>query len=75
MRKELPTVTERTISLRLKELEADGLVTRIVHTKRPPLKVEYELTPFGKTLIPLLEAIAAWGEETAKRSKRIKVTD
>lgn len=73
LRKELPMVTERTIGLQLKELEADGLVKRTVYTSKPPLKVEYELTAFGKTLIPLLRAIADWGKETAKENKRIKV--
>lgn len=73
LRKELPMVTERTISMQLKELEEDGLVKRTVYTSKPPLKVEYELTAFGKTLIPLLNAIADWGKETAKKNKRIKV--
>lgn len=73
LRKELPMVTERTISLQLKELEEDGLVLRTVHTSKPPLKVDYELTDFGKTLIPLLKAIAQWGQETAQTNKRIKV--
>lgn len=73
LRKELPMVTERTISLQLKELEEDGLVKRTVHTSKPPLKVDYELTDFGKTLIPLLKAIAHWGKEIAKTNKRIKV--
>lgn len=64
-------ITERTLSLQLKELEADGLITRTVYTTKPPLKVEYELTDFGKTLIPLLQAIAEWGLETAASNKRI----
>lgn len=72
LRKELPMVTERTISLKLKELEEDGLISRTVHTNKPPLKVDYELTGFGKTLIPLLNALAQWGEETAKTNKRIR---
>ncbi|HJV20693.1 MAG TPA: winged helix-turn-helix transcriptional regulator [Sediminibacterium sp.] len=71
LRKELPLVTERTISMQLKELEEDGLISRTVHTSKPPLKVEYELTEFGKTLIPLLNAIAEWGKQTAKNNKRI----
>lgn len=71
LRKELPTVTERTLSLQLKELEADGLISRTVFTSKPPLKVEYELTEFGKSVIPLLKAIAQWGKETAKSNKRI----
>lgn len=73
LRKELPMVTERTLSLQLKELEADGLVTRTVHASKPPLKVEYELTDFGKTLIPLLKSIADWGMETARNNARISV--
>ncbi|EDM37752.1 YdeP [Pedobacter sp. BAL39] len=73
LRKELPMVTERTISLQLKELEEDGLIIRTVHTDKPPLKVEYELTDFGKTLIPLLMNIAQWGKETAEKQDRISV--
>lgn len=75
LRKELSMVTERTISLQLKELEEDGLIKRTVYTSKPPLKVEYELTAFGKTLIPVLNAIADWGKETAKKNKRIKVVE
>ncbi len=71
LRKELPMVTERTLSLQLKELEADGLVIRTVYTSKPPLKVEYELTDFGKTLIPLLKAIAEWGKEAAQAKENI----
>jgi DNA-binding HxlR family transcriptional regulator len=73
LRKELSMVTERTISLHLKELEEDGLIKRTVYTTKPPLKVEYELTAFGKTLIPVLNAIAGWGKETAKTNKRVSV--
>lgn len=71
LRKELPMVTERTISLQLKELEEDGLIKRTVYTSKPPLKVEYEMTDLGKTLIPILTAISNWGKETAKRQEYI----
>jgi|SRR5690606_28816799 len=73
LRKELPMVTERTISLQLKELEADGLIKRTVYTNKPPLKVEYELTEFGKTLIPLLKSLSEWGRETANSNSRVKM--
>ena len=62
LRKKLPKVTERTLSLQLKALEEDGILKRKVYTSKPPLKVEYALTDFGKTLIPLLQAIDEWGE-------------
>lgn len=61
LRKMMPTVTERTLSLQLKTLEEDGIVLRKVYTSKPPLKVEYSLTEFGETLIPLLQSIAEWG--------------
>ena len=61
LRKEMPTVTERTLSLQLKTLEEDGIVKRKVYTSKPPLKVEYSLTDFGKTLVPIIQSIADWG--------------
>src|SRR5690606_38820266 len=54
LRKEMPMVTERTISLQLRELEEDGLVARTVFADKPPLRVEYALTEFGRTLLPVL---------------------
>ncbi|WP_081988305.1 winged helix-turn-helix transcriptional regulator [Psychroserpens jangbogonensis] len=62
LRKLIPTVTERTLSLQLKKLEEDGVISRKVYTTKPPLKVEYALTDFGKTLIPILISIAEWGD-------------
>jgi len=62
LRKEMPTVTERTLSLQLKALEEDGLIHRKVYHKKPPLRVEYSLTDFGKTLIPIIQSIADWGD-------------
>lgn len=67
LRKTMPTVTERTLSLQLKALEEDGLIIRKVYNKKPPLKVEYTLTDFGETLIPLVQSIAAWGDKVSGR--------
>lgn len=67
LRKEMPTVTERTLSLQLKALEEDGLIKRKVYTKKPPLKVEYSLSEFGNTLIPLVQSIANWGDLVAEK--------
>lgn len=66
LRKTMPTVTERTLSLQLKALEDDGLIKRKVYTSKPPLKVEYSLTKFGRTLIPLIQSIADWGDYAIK---------
>jgi DNA-binding HxlR family transcriptional regulator len=66
LRKLISTITERTLSLQLKQLEKDGLISRKVYTKKPPLKVEYALTPFGESLVPILTSIAEWGMIVAK---------
>lgn len=53
-------VNANVLSRQLKELEADGLITRRVLSDNPPW-VEYALTTTGQTLIPLLEAMSEWG--------------
>lgn len=65
LRKRMPTVTERTLSLQLKTLEKDGIVRRKVYTSKPPLRVEYSLTELGVTLIPVVQTLADWGEHFA----------
>lgn len=75
LRKEIPNITERTLSLQLKELEADGLVVRTVYTSKPPLKVDYELTETGKTLIPVLKSISEWGHKMAETNELIKFVE
>lgn len=75
LRKEIPMVTERTLSLQLKELEADGLVLRTVYSDKPPLKVDYELTEFGKSLIPVLISIADWGRDAAKFANKVIIEE
>jgi len=60
LKKQIPDITEKMLSLQLKSLEQDGLVKRDVFPE-VPLRVEYSLTDFGKTLIPILNEIAKWG--------------
>lgn len=72
LRKMIPTITERTLSLQLKQLEEDGLLERRVFTEKPPLMVEYSLSDFGKSLIPLLKHIAEWGNFANQHSSKIK---
>lgn len=63
LKKQIPDITEKMLSIQLRALEADGLVKRKVYGTKPPIKVEYSLTAFGTTLIPALNAIAKWGRE------------
>ncbi|CAM4387469.1 winged helix-turn-helix transcriptional regulator [Paenibacillus tarimensis] len=60
-RKICPTITQRMLTLQLRELEQDGIVHREVYHQVPP-KVEYSLTPFGRTLEPIILQMKEWGE-------------
>ncbi|MFY7816523.1 MAG: winged helix-turn-helix transcriptional regulator, partial [Chryseobacterium taeanense] len=73
IRKSIPTITERTLSLQLKQLEEDHIINRKVYTEKPPLMVEYTLTDFGKTLLPVLNEIAKWGESAVINSEKVKI--
>ena len=64
LRRAAGTVTQRTLTKQLRELEADGLITRTIHPVVPP-HVDYALTPKGEALRGVLTALRAWGEEHA----------
>ena len=60
----IPEVTQRMLTLQLRELEEDGVISREVYKQVPP-KVEYSLTPFGRTIEPILLLMEQWGEQYA----------
>lgn len=71
LKKHIPQITERMLSITLRQLEEDGIVKREVFMEKPPLKVEYSLTDFGKSLIPVLEALAQWGRDVSEKKGKI----
>lgn len=58
----LPGVNAKMLTKQLRELEEDGVITRTVYPEVPP-RVEYSITDFGKTLIPILQALCTWGAQ------------
>lgn len=62
LQKALPGVNTKMLTKQLRELEEDGVITRKVYPEVPP-RVEYAITDFGKTLIPILQALCNWGAE------------
>ena len=66
----IPDITDKMLSLQLKALEQDGIVSRKVYAEVPP-RVEYELTEEGTTLIPIVESIAKWGRIKAEQEGRL----
>lgn len=61
MRRYIKTISDKTLSANLKELEADGLICRREYPQIPP-KVEYSLTERGKSLMAVLDQLCVWGE-------------
>jgi len=60
LRRLQPAVTQRMLTLQLRELEQDGIVHREVYKQIPP-RVDYSLTAFGRTLEPIIVAMKEWG--------------
>ncbi|MBA9086015.1 DNA-binding HxlR family transcriptional regulator [Fontibacillus solani] len=60
LKRQIGTITYKTLSSQLKELEADAMVIRKEYPQIPP-KVEYSLTDKAKTLLPVLEELCEWG--------------
>lgn len=61
LQRKIPDATRRVLNIQLNELEAHDLVTKKIYPVVPP-KVEYSLTEFGKTLIPVISALGQWGD-------------
>ncbi len=74
LKRHIPEITEKMLSIQLKQLEKDGIVSRKVYAEVPP-KVEYCLTEEGKSLIPLLEEMASWGRNKGNKSGKMIETD
>ena len=71
LKRGIGTISFKTLSSTLKELEADGLVIRKEYPQIPP-KVEYSLSPRGKSLIPVLDTMCEWGENNRRKPAKIK---
>ena len=62
LRKSVGSVSQKVLTAKLRDMEENGLVTRKVYAEVPP-RVEYALTPLGKSLAPILDAMKTWGED------------
>ena len=62
LRKRLPNITERMLTLQLRKLEENMIVKRTVYAEVPP-RVEYELTAIGYELKPIIKQLEKWGEK------------
>jgi DNA-binding HxlR family transcriptional regulator len=60
LKKSIEGISERMLVAQLRELEREGIVRRVVYPEVPP-RVEYEITQLGRTMRPMLNAMAEWG--------------
>lgn len=58
----VPGISQKMLAQQLRQLEADGLVTRTVYAQVPP-RVDYRLTPWGQSLCPALDALLQWSAQ------------
>lgn len=65
LQRELPHLTQATLSKQLRMMEENGLLNRTVYNQIPP-KVEYSLSELGRQFQPVLDAIEVWGNEYIK---------
>ncbi|BDQ38213.1 hypothetical protein SYK_25730 [Pseudodesulfovibrio nedwellii] len=65
VKRSIPNITQKMLTQQLRELEADGVVTRKVYAQVPP-KVEYSLTELGLSVMPVIESLCKWGEGYAR---------
>lgn len=66
--KNITEISKQTLTNQLRELEADGIIERIIYAEIPP-RVEYKITAFGETLLPIIDNMYNWGIQHMKTGK------
>ena len=79
LKQQLPGISQRMLTKELKELVEDGIVQRELFPEVPP-RVEYSLTSYGETVLPIMDTLCAWGQMHVERmaangNGRFVVTD
>ena len=66
LQRKIPDASRRVLTMQLRELERHELVSKIIYPQVPP-KVEYSLTEFGESLVPLIHSIGVWADQNQDR--------
>jgi len=70
LQRKIPDASRRLLNIQMKALEDHGLITRKVYPVVPP-KVEYSLTEFGQTAIPVISVLGNWGDANEEQLRRV----
>jgi DNA-binding HxlR family transcriptional regulator len=63
-----PDISQKMLTVTLRSLEADGLISRTIYPEVPP-RVEYEITKLGKSLVPHINSLAQWANQNMGKIK------
>ncbi len=74
LHKAIGDVSQKMLTATLRTLESDGLVRRTVYAEVPP-RVEYSITPLGKSLIPRIQFLAEWAIENIDNVRQARVAN
>lgn len=67
--KNITEISKQTLTNQLRELESDGIIDRIIYPEIPP-RVEYTITDYGKTLLPIIDSMYKWGRQHMKTENK-----
>jgi len=70
LQRKIPDATRRVLNIQLKELEEHELISKKIYAVVPP-KVEYRLTDFGKSLVPVISTLGNWGDTHQERLQKV----
>lgn len=70
LQRKIPEASRRVLNVQLNELESHELVEKVIFPVLPP-KVEYSLTEFGRTIIPVIAALGKWGDDNEHRLREV----
>jgi len=74
LRRRMSSATKKVLVEQLRELERDGIVHRSA-SGRQPMRVEYSLTEYGKSIVPILTLMAVWGEKHRRLKGQVRLPD
>ena len=70
LQRKIPDASRRVLTMQLKELENHELIEKVIYPVVPP-KVEYSLTEFGETLIPVIATLGQWGDSNEEKLRSL----
>ena len=71
LQRAIPAISKQMLVNQLREMEDDGLLERIIYAEIPP-RVEYKISEYGQTLLPIIDSMSAWGLRDLKMTKEAK---